>query len=78
MLHKKHLCGKEKLEKKWKEELIKSQQGALEKFVFKMVDTQEVCINAIILNERFFFLLKVHKRSGTALYLLLLSHYIDR
>jgi hypothetical protein len=56
MLSKKHLCGKEKLEKKWKEELIKSQQEALEKFVFKMVDTQEVCINAIILNERIFFL----------------------
>jgi hypothetical protein len=29
---------------------------ALEKFVFKMVDTQEVCINVIILNERIFFL----------------------
>jgi hypothetical protein len=39
MLSKKHLCGKEKLEKKWKEELIKSQQEALEKFVFKIVDT---------------------------------------
>jgi hypothetical protein len=28
---------------------------ALEKFVFKKVDTQEVCINVILLNERFFF-----------------------
>jgi hypothetical protein len=68
MLHKKHLCGKEKLEKKWKEELIKSQQGALEKFVFKKVDTQKVCINVIILNERnYFFWPKTHEMSGTAL-----------
>jgi peptidyl-tRNA hydrolase len=44
MLSKKHLCGKEKLEKKWKEELIKSQQETLEKIVFKMVDTQEIYI----------------------------------
>jgi hypothetical protein len=41
--------------KKWKEELIKSQQGALEKFIFKKVNTQEVYINAIILNERNIF-----------------------
>jgi hypothetical protein len=54
MLPKKHLCGKEKLEKKLKEELIKSQQGAIEKFVFKMIDAQKVCINAIILNERIY------------------------
>jgi hypothetical protein len=57
-----------KNEKKWKEELIKSQQGALAKFVFKKIDTQEVCINVIILNERnFFFLPKAHKMSGIAL-----------
>ncbi|AES58887.1 hypothetical protein MTR_1g009430 [Medicago truncatula] len=43
MLPKKHLSGSEKRKKKKKrnEELIKSQQGALDKFVFKKVDTQE-------------------------------------
>jgi hypothetical protein len=57
MLPKKPLCGNEKLKrkKKSKEELIKSQQRTLEKFIFKMVDTQEVCVNVIILNERIFF-----------------------
>jgi hypothetical protein len=47
MLSKKYLCGNEKGNKKWKEKLIKSQQGALEKFVLKKVDIQEICINAI-------------------------------
>jgi hypothetical protein len=38
-----------------------------------MVDTQKVCINAIILNERIlFFWPKAHKRSGTALVILTL------
>jgi hypothetical protein len=54
MLLKKRLCGNEKREKKWKEELIKSQQGAPEKFVFKKVDIQQVYINSIILNETIF------------------------
>jgi hypothetical protein len=47
--------------------LINSQQGDLEKFIFKKVDTLEVCINAVILNERIFFWPKAHKMSGTAL-----------
>ncbi|KAK2432249.1 zinc finger MYM-type protein [Trifolium repens] len=48
MLPKKHLSGSEKRKKKKKrtEELIKSQQGALEKFVFKIVDTQENLVNS--------------------------------
>lgn len=41
MLTKKHLYGSEKQRKKQNEELIKSQQGALDKFIFKKVDTQE-------------------------------------
>jgi hypothetical protein len=40
---------------------------ALEKFVLKKVDTHEVCINVILLNERSFFWPKAHKISGTAL-----------
>jgi hypothetical protein len=54
MLLKKHLCGNEKREKKWKQELIKSQQGDPEKFVFKKVDIQKVYINTIILNKVIF------------------------
>jgi hypothetical protein len=71
MLSKKYVCGNEKWNKKskWNEKLIKSQQGALEKFVFKRVDIQEICINAIILNERIFFLPKAHKMLETGLQL---------
>jgi hypothetical protein len=56
MLPKKHLCGNENGKKKWKEEQIKSQQGGLEKFIFKKINTQKICINAIILNGRNYFL----------------------
>jgi hypothetical protein len=77
MLSIKHLYGKEKLEKKKrkKEELVKSQQGTLEKFVFKMVDTQNIYINTIILNEIIFifFLPKAHKKSRTTLDVRLLN-----
>jgi hypothetical protein len=61
MLPKKHLCGNEKLKNKIKAIAIKiTTRGSLEKFVFKMINIQEVCINIIILNERsfFFFCLK--------------------
>jgi hypothetical protein len=47
MLPKKHLSGNEKRKKRKRiEELIKSQQGALEKFVFKKVDTLENLVNS--------------------------------
>jgi hypothetical protein len=47
MLPKKHLSGSEKRKKRKRtEELIKSQQGALEIFVFKIVDPQENLVNS--------------------------------
>jgi superfamily II helicase len=61
MLHKKHLCGNEKLKKEMKVRANKITTRTLEKFVFKKVNIQKVCINTIILNERFFFLPKAHK-----------------
>jgi hypothetical protein len=75
MLPKKHLSGSEKRKKRKRTEaLIKSQQGALEKFVFKIVDTQENLVNSSNENlnsQMKIWLMKMLKLMITQLFLMM-------